>query len=74
MTQILQTQIASLLERRYSYDSSAYQDPPAHLRQKEADGAYADRCLFLCECLIVISSCVFLRVFVCKGERKRECD
>jgi len=30
-------------DHSYAYDNSAYQDPPAHKRQKEADGAYKHR-------------------------------
>jgi|EP00802_Teleaulax_amphioxeia_P020576 hypothetical protein len=36
------TRIA-LQDHSYAYDNSAYQDPPAHLKQKEADGAYKHR-------------------------------
>jgi len=30
-------------DHSYAYDSSKYQDPPAHKKQKEADGAYKHR-------------------------------
>jgi len=34
-------------DHSYSYGDSAYQDPPAHAKQKEADGAYKHRKDFL---------------------------
>ena len=30
-------------DHSYAYGNSAYADPPAHLKQKEADGAYKHR-------------------------------
>jgi hypothetical protein len=35
-------------DHSYAYDNSAYQDPPAHKKQKEADGAYKHRKVCVC--------------------------